>query len=1451
LPTCVLLLLASAVVRSQPLSDPTFFDPRVVSHQENYTLETNCVDPKISVTAIRTTGLVSVVIAQYLPDLGPGGLHSWKSHFTPLLDAALLVACSNGVTYSLTKRFPAPASPLDGTTGYMSHLGSGAENPPDIYPAVEQRAQLLSGNQLYAYSKARSPLDAGFAIFRPYEQTSILPIVAWEGVLRGLDFGVLPARDASLRGRLDRPVLLVHGRGRDYRNWGVEIARPSFENLFLGTILLSSPSAAVSGAGFQSAGFVGGTGQCNLDPVSFRKARFESRVVPRVGVSESIGSAVDAALIIGASRAEIDAAGKPWIVWGYTVTKTAYDELQAIIQADPNDERVVSLLSSARIDGVEVVAIEVRESRQVWNAILAKIAFRGREIAFQKRWVQNYQDGTLPDILARARGLDTRFDPADPASGINHNGIYFHNAPMALDADPRPVSSQYMDLKADLERSLNDHYGSSWRTDASLQIDIVCHSQGCLIVRDLLRKDSVDQGALNASNHIRKIVSVNSPHFGSALVSTTFSDEEQRGKYEGATGVFRDLLFNEHRIANGEADFGNASFGVLVAKDWASSIPCETSEATACGVGQAIAVTSGFFTGLLGRLFGAYDVNFTLDGKLLGPWKWDVRTRGESVKSDSIQGNPTTQAAILTNVQAEADLGQNAPFIKSLSATGFPTRPEGSMVKFLPFYSASTRDLTAQIASQIAHDMVGFCEEDYVRGRLPAENTGVCFSIAGEVESYANELAKEYETKIDNVRITREVREGLRTLRETWLSTSDLLVEAESQNPTGRGAFDVRLPDVRAAMDPARNFPLRRGLARGSRDTMVVHGPFQIEDNPVGTGPLMRQRGALRMGLDLYCALDQVCDTYLAKANVTFPVGHAVAASEGSGALLAARSVVAPSETGREYTFVGDFDQAVLDLGNNLQRLGVADLVQVQRQDDDLILACVGHKTKVLTALGPASLWVRRVGDVLTVGLSRPDGGSWSQDLPAESGPIAMRLVWNGNGSSPLLAGTGNEVDSPLQTATGGALVVHREAAPDVHASLPQGLVYNGTSDTIRGFELAYHFSADPSRRPRVEALNAPDAELVVEFLGGEDWRLLLRSSTNIAPGRHWPNNAPWGVRLSYEDGSTWNLWDDPSRYRNLGLIAENPWIPLRDGRGTLLWGEVPPSTLRTALDPAPHMEAWARLDPGASPWMRPQVKVKNLGSRSLGKIRMTLPFRVPNGRTPILEDWYTPEASMRLLDLGAGSWELEVLFDQHLIGAGSAVDLGEWGIRLNDWSNWSGRSWPSDWQADSAIRLWDSAGVLLWGREADTTTEGETPSIAQGTLGVELRDESPTDPVVLRPRVRLTWQGNAPLEGFRLRGQFVSPSGATPALDLWFPPQCTGAIVGSEAVITCADVSLTSGALWPDQAGAVFGLHHADWSAWDRSDDPSFSGLTGTFQPWDRLRVERLDGTCLAGCGR
>jgi len=58
-------------------------------------------------------------------------------------------------------------------------------------------------------------------------------------------------------------------------------------------------------------------------------------------------------------------------------------------------------------------------------------------------------------------------------------------------------------------------------------------------------------------------------------------------------------------------------------------------------------------------------------------------------------------------------------------------------------------------------------------------------------------------------------------------------------------------------------------------------------------------------------------------------------------------------------------------------------------------------------------------------------------------------------------------------------------------------------------------------------------------------------------------------------------------------------------------------------------------------------------------------------------------------------------------------------------------------------------------------------------------------------------------------------------------------------ATLTCRNLEIAPGQMWPDAAGVVFGVHHTvDWPTWDRSDDPSFAGLGADFAPTQAVDV-------------
>ena len=107
------------------------------------------------------------------------------------------------------------------------------------------------------------------------------------------------------------------------------------------------------------------------------------------------------------------------------------------------------------------------------------------------------------------------------------------------------VTHQIKQVYDKMEEVLDFYYGSMWRTDTSMKIDLVSHSQGALVVRTLLADDDYrNSNIANPLNHINSIISLNSPHLGSSLA--TFNND-----YAALNGFRNDV---DYLIDNGYFD---------------------------------------------------------------------------------------------------------------------------------------------------------------------------------------------------------------------------------------------------------------------------------------------------------------------------------------------------------------------------------------------------------------------------------------------------------------------------------------------------------------------------------------------------------------------------------------------------------------------------------------------------------------------------------------------------------------------------------------------------------------------------------------------------------------------------------------------------------------------------------------------------------------------------------
>lgn len=154
-----------------------------------------------------------------------------------------------------------------------------------------------------------------------------------------------------------------------------------------------------------------------------------------------------------------------------------------------------------------------------------------------------YKPTSAAKAVADANGIP-ELEQNSAYDRINHNGIEFYNSlayspdgtqegtPTGLDpfvtirftngVEYDPSRKVYQ--KGQANQLYNkfiavlDEYFLDWRTNATRQIDIVCHSQGCLVSRYVIANRR-DASLANPVNHIHAIVSVNSPAVGTAFAT--------------------------------------------------------------------------------------------------------------------------------------------------------------------------------------------------------------------------------------------------------------------------------------------------------------------------------------------------------------------------------------------------------------------------------------------------------------------------------------------------------------------------------------------------------------------------------------------------------------------------------------------------------------------------------------------------------------------------------------------------------------------------------------------------------------------------------------------------------------------------------------------------------------------------------------------------------------------
>jgi hypothetical protein len=150
---------------------------------------------------------------------------------------------------------------------------------------------------------------------------------------------------------------------------------------------------------------------------------------------------------------------------------------------------------------------------------------------------------------------------------------------------------------------------------------------------------------------------------------------------------------------------------------------------------------------------------------------------------------------------------------------------------------------------------------------------------------------------------------------------------------------------------------------------------------------------------------------------------------------------------------------------------------------------------------------------------------------------------------------------------------------------------------------------------------------------------------------------------------------DGTNRSGRVGYAYSSSWENLFAAQESQ-WRDAPGSTPSSAVDPkAGRVELKVHVRDDAywqSNMLKPRLYVENTGEVTVGDFTAYYLFTAEPGKTPVLEDWWTPESDVSLVNLGDNQYAVEYHFRGLDLAPGEITPSSDGnliGVYYSDWS--------------------------------------------------------------------------------------------------------------------------------------------------------------------------------------
>lgn len=287
-------------------------------------------------------------------------------------------------------------------------------------------------------------------------------------------------------------------------------------------------------------------------------------------------------------------------------------------------------------------------------------------------------------------------------------------------------------------------------------------------------------------------------------------------------------------------------------------------------------------------------------------------------------------------------------------------------------------------------------------------------------------------------------------------------------------------------------------------------------------------------------------------------------------------------------------------------------------------------------------------------------------------------------------------------------IALSQETSYDNNSSKPRIAVKNEGTTDFSNFQVYYYLDAAEGKTPVVQDWYSPYSTVSLEHVTNTMYRVRLDySGYTLAAGATLPNPDGVSLGLHFNDWSDWDKSDDPS-YLDAHSMTLNDNIVITDSRGVVVFGQIPSSTgseTPPSTDTDVPVEIGGGLkifamDEGLAEgnFSKPRFRIQNVGTSSISDFKVAYYFKTENGKTPILEDWYTPNSSVAIEFVQDDLYRLVYDFSGFTLEAGASTPWPEAsnivGLHYGDWSAWDK---SNDYSSPATSNLMETSHILLF----------------------------------------------------------------------------------------------------------------------------------------------------------